>query len=185
MIILLGLASLYAGLLLSAGFGLAMALPVGLVCAWLANRKGLSGLRCGAAGAAYTVLFFLPGVYFAIRLLGRRVSPALVGTGYVMLYGCWIGLTGMVGVPYGFGSNFVVMALIIAFITMIVVSGYLLLQRYNSDNAPGVRTDAEAGPPQSLFLERVYLLPLTGAYVSMILHGLFFHRSSPFAHLVE
>ena len=188
-IILFGPLFVQGGLVLLAGFGLAMAPPIGFLCAWLARKKKLSAQCYGAAGAAYTVLFFLPGAYFAFRLLGRQVSPSLVRAGYILLYGLWafgplgkLIVSSMIDVVQGTAVDL----LILATISMIVISGCLLYRRYSANNALGVqRAYGETGSPQDPFLAGVYLAPFVGVYISIILDQLFFYTYSPFAHLVE
>ena len=172
---------LHAGVLLVAGLGLAMALPVGFACAFVARGMGLSAWRYGAAGAAYTVLLFFPGVYFAARLMGWRVGTCLVGAIYLLLFGswvlgelCWLSVlhfsSSSSPQPVADDGSGVRVALMIVFALMILVSGWQLMRRYDTDNAR--RLEGTSTPAQGFFLERVYLMPFAGAFISVALNTL-------------
>ena len=61
-----------------------------LICALIAWRRGLSPRRYAVAGAAHSVLFFLPWVYLAARMLGVRVPKPLVVLGCAVAYAAWL-----------------------------------------------------------------------------------------------
>lgn len=170
------------------GFALVMSPLVALICALLARRRGFSALHYGAAGAAYTLLFFFPGAYFMAQLLHWRVHRFFVAVVYSLLYGAWVlGLLGTVAIFFVITgtTNIVMAALVLIFFTMIVVSGWLLLQKYDADNAHRQQdAHVKIWPPQSLFLGRVYLMPFLGAYICFVLIALFFLDISPLSRFV-
>ena len=61
-----------------------------LICALIAWRRGLNPRRYAVAGAAHSVLFFLPWVYLAARMLGVRVPKPLVVLGCAVAYAAWL-----------------------------------------------------------------------------------------------
>ena len=63
-----------------------------VTCMWLAHRRGLNVRRYGLLGAVYAIFFLFPWIYLVTRLLGRTMSPAIAGAGYLVLYLGWIGL---------------------------------------------------------------------------------------------
>lgn len=61
-----------------------------LICALIAWRRGLNPRRYAVAGAAHSVLFFLPWVYLAARMLGVRIPKTLVVLGCAVAYAAWL-----------------------------------------------------------------------------------------------
>ena len=61
-----------------------------LICALIAWRRGLSPRRYAVEDAARSVLFFLPWVYLAARMLGVRVPKPLVVLGCAVAYAAWL-----------------------------------------------------------------------------------------------
>jgi len=100
--------AMIAALLLFApffAFSVAVALAaIGLACApiafvalaFYARSKGANPYTTSAIGASYSLLFFVPLVYFILRVTGRKVAPNLVLFTYVFLYFIW--MFGIVGV---------------------------------------------------------------------------------------
>ena len=101
--------AMIAALLLFApffAFSVAVALAaIGLACApiafvalaFYARSKGANSYTTSAFGALYSLLFFVPLVYFILRVTGRKVAPNLVLFTYVFLYFIWMfGIVGLV-----------------------------------------------------------------------------------------
>ena len=88
-----------------AAIGLACAPIAFITLAFYARSKGVNAYATSTLGALYSLLFFVPLIYFALRLSGRKVAPNLVLFAYVFLYSVW--LFGIVGVfcylPYTSG----------------------------------------------------------------------------------
>ena len=85
-------------------FGLLGAPFAALICAIIARVKGL-GQSYAGTGAWYSMLFILPWIYLALRMLGVQVSDRAAQIGYAILYGIW--LYGAIGVIVaGMGSIF-------------------------------------------------------------------------------
>ena len=72
----------------------------GLVCVKLAREQGLDARRYGLTGAALSLLFLLPWVYLISRMSGIRPSRTLTVLGYVLLYGFWLWVPLIGGMPY-------------------------------------------------------------------------------------
>ena len=79
----------YAIMGLWLGLSILFAPFAGAICMWLAHRRGLNVYYYGLIGAAYSVLFLLPGVYLMIRLSERTVPRMAIAAGYVALYLTW------------------------------------------------------------------------------------------------
>ena len=71
------------------GLSILFAPFVGAICMWLAHRRGLSVYYYGLIGAAYSVLFLLPGVYLMILLSKGTVPRIAIVAAYVALYLTW------------------------------------------------------------------------------------------------
>ena len=63
---------------------------VAATCALLARRRGLSMRRYAIAGAIYSVLSFLPGVYLIAVLAGRTPPKALIVLAYLAMLVMWV-----------------------------------------------------------------------------------------------
>ena len=79
-----------------AAIGLACAPIAFITLAFYARSKGMNPYTTSALGALYSLLFFVPSVYFALMISSRRVAPNLVLFACVFLYFVW--LFGIVGV---------------------------------------------------------------------------------------
>lgn len=79
-----------------AAIGLVFAPIAFITLAFFARSKGTNPYVTAAFGALYSLLFFVPLIYFALRLTNRNVSPNLVLFAYAFLYFVW--LFGIVGV---------------------------------------------------------------------------------------
>ena len=79
-----------------AAIGLACAPIAFITLAFYARSKGMNPYTTSTFGALYSLLFFVPVIYFALRVSGRQVAPNLVLFAYAFLYFVW--LFGIVGV---------------------------------------------------------------------------------------
>lgn len=79
-----------------AAIGLACAPIAFITLTFYARSKGVNPYVTSALGSLYSLLFFVPLIYFALRLSGRKVAPNLVLIAYAFLYSVW--LFGIVGV---------------------------------------------------------------------------------------
>jgi hypothetical protein len=69
-----------------------------LICGISAKSKGMSAIRYAVAGAAYSLLFLIPSLYFTLRLLRLRVPRVVVDMGYIFILILW---TLFIAVSYG------------------------------------------------------------------------------------
>lgn len=86
----------FAIVLALAALGL-MGIPVtAVVSAFAARREGLSVYRLSALGVFYSLLFFVPAIYFLLRLFGKNIPTTFVLCTYVILYFAWVcGISGV------------------------------------------------------------------------------------------
>ncbi len=71
-----------------------------LICGRIARAKSLRVGSYVGAGAGYSALFFLPWIYLVARMLGRNPPSVLIRASYVLIYACWLALTGGYAVYY-------------------------------------------------------------------------------------
>lgn len=60
------------------------------ICARIAHNRGLSTRRYAIAGAAYTMLFFFPGLYFVLQMRNKTVWKPAIWAAYAVLYAGWL-----------------------------------------------------------------------------------------------
>ena len=61
-----------------------------LICLAIARARRLEGEGYGKAGALYSLLFLLPWVWLALRMMGVPVPAAVARAGYAVMYGLWL-----------------------------------------------------------------------------------------------
>ena len=69
-----------------------------LLCFNAAKRRGLSGRPYAVAGAAYSILLALPGLYLLLCLRGNAIHRSQVIAAYVL---CGLGFLVLMGSSYG------------------------------------------------------------------------------------
>ena len=69
-----------------------------LLCFNAAKKRGLSGRPYAVAGAAYSILLALPGLYLLMRLRGNAIHRSQVIAAYVL---CGLGFLVLMGSSYG------------------------------------------------------------------------------------
>ena len=60
-----------------------------LICFIIGRIRGLNETHAGT-GAWYSMLFILPWLYLALRMLGARISDGAARAGYALFYGLWL-----------------------------------------------------------------------------------------------
>ena len=60
------------------------------ICARIAHNRGLSARRYAIAGAAYSMLFFFPGLYFVMQMRNKTVWKPAIWAVYAVLYAGWL-----------------------------------------------------------------------------------------------
>ena len=80
-----------SAVVMSMVFGLIGAPFAALICAIISRIRGLGESYAGA-GAWYSMLFVLPWIYLALRMIGYKSfgSDRLAQFGYAILYGVWL-----------------------------------------------------------------------------------------------
>lgn len=85
-------ASIISFSLLVLVFGIVWSPFAALICARAGSNVGTSGGDLARTGMVHSVLFFIPWVYFLLRIRNRRISDRVVVGTYVVLYlACLLG----------------------------------------------------------------------------------------------
>ena len=149
-------------------FGMCLLLWVPLsayICARIAHNRGLSARRYAIAGAAYSMLFFFPGLYFVMQMLNKAVWKPTIWAAYAFLYAIWllgpIALTlafaGLSAGTLGLGAflSVLLLSLFLAMSLAWCISLFRLLNRH-SPSGPHAAT-VQTGQAVDSLIADVYL----------------------------
>ena len=166
--------ALFVGLIIL-GLGLAWVPLSASICARIAHNRGLAERRYAIAGAAYSMLFFLPWLYFVMQMRNKTVWKPAIWAAYAVLYAGWllgpIALTlGLLGLSYGtfngWGALSVLfMGLFLAMSLAWFISMFRLLKRHLTSGRHAAI--GQTGQAVDSLITEVYLAPFLLCFASI------------------
>ena len=150
--------------------------PIGsLISARIARAWGKPVRHYAVTGAKYSALFFLPWLYWVMRMHSRTVWKPVIWIAYFVIFAGW--LVGpipmtiwLAGLSYGNSAGNLTLFFVGGFMVMGIAwcsSLFMLFLRvYRSRSAP---TSMESDNPHDSLIEKVYLAPFALFLASLCL----------------
>ena len=144
------------------------------ICARIAHNRGLSARRYAIVGAAYSMLFFFPGLYFVMQMCNITVWKPAIWAVYAVLYAGW--LLGPVvltlvlaGLSYGMGGSGALAALFLGlFLAMSIAWGISMFRLLNRHSPSGRHAaTVQTGQAVASLIPDVYLAPFVMCFASI------------------
>ena len=146
------------------------------ICARIAHNRGLSARRYAIAGAAYSMLFFFPGLYFVMQMRNKTVWKPAIWAVYAVLYAGWLlgpialtlAIVGLSVGTVGLGAfpSVLLLSLFLAMSVAWCISLFRLLKR----PLPSGRhvTIEQTGQAVDSLIAEVYLAPFLLCFASIV-----------------
>ena len=159
------------------GLSVLLAPFAGVICAWIALRRGANAISSGLLGAIYSIALLLPWIYLVTRLLGRRMPRIVILGGYVAIYMYWsvllstIYILSVVESPSStdYVEQTIGRVLLFIFAPVAVVSAWFPLHERSSRlKASNFETQLSSGEYRHTPRDLVFIVPFLFAFLASI-----------------